>query len=220
MRLRVEPFQAITCRKMPEASRSAATLAGAATAMPPSLRKRCWSALYAGMARMLSPTQLRPMTTVSHAMYDFAFSRPFPAIVHPKPKVGAGNDAPGDHVVDSVRQHHRVSVPLRQQVGTNRLVEFDTMPEAVGNAKSEHNRRAGPQSHFGRCGRGPCGTPEKGNENAFARLHGLVGQEDDHRVFREPLHEHARGAAAVDDGRSGLRAEALQVALEHFVVYR
>src|SRR6185436_17602118 len=112
------------------------------------------------MARTLSPTQLRPMTTVSHAMHLLR-SRPFPAIVHPQPELGARDDATGDHVVDSLRQRHRIPLALRQLIHTNRVLELETMPEAVRNAKSEHNCRVGSESHLRGGGSRPCGMPQK-----------------------------------------------------------
>src|SRR5437868_13989652 len=97
------------------------------------------------------------MTTVSARLpiCDFAFSRPFPAIVHPKPEVGSREDATRDHVVDSRRQRHRVPFFLSQLIDTNRFLELETMPRFLRNAKSEHNRRTSLYGHFGRCGRCP-----------------------------------------------------------------
>src|SRR3954451_524781 len=154
MRDRVEPLHGITLRKMPDAASSEAMFSGAATAMPPSLRKRCCNARNVGSARTLSPTQLRPITTVSLLAMCLAHSltgaRPLPAIVHPQPKLRPGGDSARDDVVDPSCQRHRVSLVLAQLVHTNRLFKLETMSETVRNAKTEHNCRAVPHGHLRR----------------------------------------------------------------------
>src|SRR5688572_9284638 len=187
MRSVVERVHGTTFLKIPVASSRAVTFAGAATARPPSLRKRCWRALYVGRARTLSPTQLRPIAIVSHAIRRFSFSRPFPTIVHPHVQVGTGEDTAADDLVDSIRQRHGIAFVLSQLVNTDRLFELETMPEPVGNAKSEHNGRAGPQSHLRRGGRGPRRPSQKGAQHPLLRLHGLIGKKDHHAVRGEGL---------------------------------
>src|SRR5688572_1015811 len=212
MRCREPRFQATTCLNTPVVSRSVATFAGAATAMPPSARKRCCSALYVGRARTLSPTQLRPMTTVSHTIV-LAFSRPFPAIVHPEPELGTVGDAARDHVVHVSRQHLRAVLSLCEIRGPNRLDDLDAMPQAVRDAKSEHNRRVGPQRHLRRSGSRPRRTSEKRDQNAFSRQRGLVAEKEDDGILGEAAHQDARRTPAIDDRGSGARAQLLQIAL-------
>src|SRR5687768_6311516 len=137
MRCREPRFQATTCLNTPVVSSSVATFAGAATAIPPSARKRCCNALNVGRARTLSPTQLRPMTTVSHTIV-LAFSRPFPAIVHPEPELGTVGDAARKHVVHVTGEPLRAVFIIRKFSGVDRGNELDTMPDAVRDAKSEH----------------------------------------------------------------------------------
>src|SRR4051794_41166086 len=215
MRARVEPFQGITLRKTPDTASSDATFSGTATAMPPSARKRCCNARNVGSARMLSPTQLRPITTVSELAICLAHSltgaRPLPAIVHPQPKLRPGSDSARDDVVDPFRQRHRVSLILAQLVHTNRLFKLETMSGTVGNAKSEHNCRAVPRGHLCRGVGGPRRTSQKRHENPFPRLHRLIGKKDDHGVLGEAFQEEARGLAAVDNLRAGPLAEPRQV---------
>src|SRR5262249_38621870 len=141
---------------------SVAMCSGAATAMPPSLRKRWCSARYVGRARMLSPTQLRPITTVSLAICFFALSRPgpFPSIVHPQPQLRLGSDAAGDHVIDLGSQQRWIPFLFAQLINTNWLLELETMPGPVRNAKSEHNSRTKAESEF----RGSVGGPSRAAE--------------------------------------------------------
>ena len=60
--------------------------------------------------------------------------------MHPKPKLGAFGDATGDHIIDPRRQRYRFPFVLCQSVNTDRLLEYETMPQTVRNAKNEHNR--------------------------------------------------------------------------------
>src|SRR5205085_2752584 len=145
---------------------------GAAIARPPSCLNRCASARYVGRARMLSPTQFSPMTTVSLGIVRLAFARrvPLPAIVHPQPQLGTRCDAPRDDVIDSRRQRDRIALGLTQFVRPYCIFKLDPMPEPVGYAKTEHNRRRVTQSHLRGCRSRPCGTAEEGDEDAFARL--------------------------------------------------
>src|SRR5688572_9605282 len=220
MRSRVERVQGTTFSNSPVASSKAVTLAGAATARPPSLRKRCARALYVGRARTLSPTQLRPITIVSHAIRRFSFSRPFPTIVHPHVQVGTLEDTSADDLVDAIGQRHRISPVLSQLVNTDRLIEFETMPEPVRNAKSEHNGRAGPDGQSRGRRRGPRRPPKEGAEDAFCRLHGLVGKDHHRAVLRQSFHQRATRLALVDYCGPGPLAKPLKFALEQLVVER
>src|SRR5450755_4795122 len=125
---------------------------------------------------MLSPTQFKPMTTVSARLPISDFPRPLPAIVHPEPEVRPGDDTSGDHVVDPRRKHYRVLFFLSQLSDTNRFRELEPMPRFLRNAKSEHNCRVPLDGHPGGGGRGPRRAPQKGHEDAFTREDGLVGK--------------------------------------------
>src|SRR5207237_1167093 len=137
IRSRVPPFHGMTLRKMPLDASSVVMCSGAAIARPPSCLNRCASARYVGRARMLSPTQFSPMTTVSLGIVRLAFARrvPLPAIVHPQPQLGARCDAPRDHVIDPRRQRTRIALGLSQFVRPYRLFKLDPMPEPVWYAK-------------------------------------------------------------------------------------
>ena len=94
------------------------------------------------------------------------------------------------------------------------------MPGPVRYAKSEHNCGTTPKCQFcGGVGR-PCVAPHERDQHPLARLHRLVGEEDDDRVFGESAHEGAGGAAAVDDFGAGARAAGGELALEQLVVER
>src|SRR5712691_5669913 len=167
---------------------------------------------------MLSPTQFRPITTVSARLPISGVPRPFPAIVHPEPEVGAGGDTTGNHVVDPCRQRHRIPFYLSESIDTNRFFELETMPRFVRNAKSEHNRRAPPDGQLrGRRCR-PRRTPDKGSQDTFARKDGLVGQHDDNSVLFESFEQRPGGVTAVDHLRARAGADASQIALEILVV--
>src|SRR4051795_9420939 len=193
MRARVEPFHGMTLRKMPDAASSDAMFSGAATAIPPSFLKRCCNARNVGSASTLSPTQLRPITTVSelaiYLAHSLAGARPLPAIVHPQPKLRPGSDSARDDVVDPFRQRHRVSLILAQLVHTNRLFKLETMSGTVRNAKSEHNCRAVPRGHLRRGIGGPRRMPQKWHEHPFPRLHRLVGKKHDHGILGEAFQQ-------------------------------
>src|SRR5947207_10822080 len=152
MRLRVVPFHGSTLRNRPIDASSDAMCSGAATAMPPSLRKRWCNARYVGRARTLSPTQLRPITTVSLAIHSYTFPRrrprPLPAIVHPQPELRVRRDPIRDHVVDSLRQRHRFALRLGQLIDVHWFAKLEPMLGIVRYAKSEHNSRAATNRHF------------------------------------------------------------------------
>src|ERR1051326_3671668 len=221
MRSRVLPFHGITLRQMPDEARSAAMFSGAATAMPPSCLKRCCNARYVGRARMLSPTQFNPITTVSLlAIQYFAFPRPLPTIVHPQPELGAGGDAARDDVVESRRQRHRISFRFAQLIDAYRLLELQPMPEAVRYAKSEHNCRTALEGHLRRCVGRPRFASDERHQNAFARLHRLIGKHHHEPVVGECFHQRARRVATIDDLRAGALAQPREVPLEQLVVER
>src|SRR5687768_7986670 len=170
---------------------------------------------------MLSPTQLRPMTTVSAVrlpIHWFAFSRALPPIVHPQPEFRTGNDAPRDHVVDPLRQRHRVSLFLTQLVDTNRPLEFEAMPGSVRYAKSEHNRRAMMEGQArGRWCR-PRRTSHEAHENALSGNDGLIRKKHDHGLFRQCFHEKSGGIPAIDYLGAGAGARRDEIALEILVI--
>src|SRR5438034_5366773 len=102
----------------------------------------------------------------------------------------------------------------------DRLLELQTVPGPVRYAKGEHNCRAEAKSHPRGGISGPGRDTEEGDKEAFARLDGLVDQQDDHAVVRQGLVEWPRRAPAVDHLGAGTLADPQQVAIEVLVVER
>src|SRR6185295_1979679 len=136
---------------------------------------------------MLSPTQFKPITTVSARLpiCDFAFPRSLPAIMHPEPELRVSVDTARNHIVDSRRQSYGVPFCLSQFIDTNRFQKLETMPRFLRNAKNEHNRRIVPDGQFGRCRRGPCRSAKKRDKDTLAWEDGLIGQDHHGRLLQQ-----------------------------------